>query len=180
MMTSEPIHSPSSGAATASNVLLIVDAESLLSRYPQPSLEPQSPTVIEQGLVFFISSNAITKNTESDSYLTLSTHNAKTFHIRSRTVSLLAEHSVVLYDLAVGDAGVLSTPELIVHDRLKVPSPDIANPTQPASHEADDHYWQCSQLVAGVESCELSFMLVDKNCKALGYFSWAVEVKLVD
>jgi hypothetical protein len=43
MMTSEPITSPSTSIAPANNVLLIVDAESLLSRYPQPSLEPQKP-----------------------------------------------------------------------------------------------------------------------------------------
>ncbi|HCS45796.1 MAG TPA: hypothetical protein DIW52_23740 [Pseudomonas sp.] len=179
-MTSEPIKSPSSSTATANNALLIVDAESLLSRYPQPSLESQSPTVIEQGLVFFISSSATAKNDESDSFVTLSARYGKTFHIRSRTVSLLAEHSVVLYDMAIGDAGVLSTPELVVQDSLTVPSPDPANPTQPSSHQADDHYWRCSQLATGVEACELSFMLVDKNCEALGYFSWAVEVKLVD
>jgi hypothetical protein len=29
-----------------------------------------------------------------------------------------------------------------------------------------------------VETCELNFMLIDKNCEALGYFSWAVEVEL--
>ena len=53
-MTSEPIKSPSSSVATANNVLLIVDAESLLSRYPQPSLKPQLPTVIEDGFIFAI------------------------------------------------------------------------------------------------------------------------------
>jgi hypothetical protein len=180
MMTSEPIKSPSSSGTTANNVLLIVDAESLLSHYPQPSLEPQDPTVIEKGFVLAMGGSATEKNIENDSIIALCADNGKTFHIRGRTISLLAEHSVVFYKLSIGDAGVLSTPELIVHGNLTVPAPDPANPTEPGSHKADDHYWQCEQLASGVEKCELSFMLIDKNCEALGYFSWAVEVKLED
>jgi hypothetical protein len=178
MMTSEPIKPPSSSGTTANNVLLIVDAESLLSRYPQPSLEPQNPTAIDQGHVFVISGTPVKQNTINDSYVTLPTDNGTIFHIRGRTVSLLAEHSVTFYEMSIGDAGVLSTPELKVHGNLTVPAPDPANPTEPGSHEADDHYWQCTQLASGIEKCELRFMLIDKNCEALGYFSWTVEVKL--
>jgi len=176
-MTSEPMTPHSASVTTANNVLLVVDAESLFTRYPQPSLDPQNPTIIEDGFVFVISS---TENTKNDSLITLTSSNGKTFHIRGRTVSLLAEHSVVFYDIAVGTAGVLSTPELKVHSNLTVPAPDPDNPVEPASHQADDHYWQCSQLATGVEACELSFMLIDRSCESLGCFSWAVEVKLGD
>jgi hypothetical protein len=180
MMTSEPIKSPVSSFAPANNVLLIVDAESLLSRYPQPSLEPQNPTVIEDGFIFAISGTQTTKDAISDSNLNLFAINGKNFHLRGRTVSLLAEHSVVFYEMSVGDAGVLSPPELVVHGKLTVPAPDPANPTQPGSHTADDHYWHFTQLAAGVEACVLNFMLIDKNCEALGYFSWPVEARLTD
>lgn len=179
-MTSEPIKSPASSIAPANNVLLIVDAESLLSRYPQPSLEPQNPTAIEKGFIFAVSGTQTTKSVTSDSTLKLFALNGKNFHLRGRTVSLLAEHSVVFYEVSVGDAGVLSPPELVVHGNLTVPAPDPANPTQPGSHTADDHYWHFTQLASGVEACVLNFMLIDKNCEALGYFSWAVEVKLTD
>jgi len=180
MMTSEPIKSPVSSLAPANNVLLIVDAESLLSRYPQPSLESQNPTVIEDGFIFAISGTQTTKDAISDSNLNLFAINGKNFHLRGRTVSLLAEHSVVFYEMSVGDANVLSAPELVVHGKLTVPAPDPANPTQPGSHTADDHYWHFTQLASGVEACVLNFMLIDKNCEALGYFSWAVEVTLMD
>lgn len=179
-MTSEPIKSPVSSLAPANNVLLIVDAESLLSRYPQPSLESQNPTVIEDGFIFAIIGTQTTKDAISDSNLNLFAINGKNFHLRGRTVSLLAEHSVVFYEMTVGDAGVLSPPELVVHGNLTVPAPDPANPTQPGSHTADDHYWHFTQMAAGVEACVLNFMLIDKNCEALGYFSWAVEVTLMD
>ena len=65
-MTSEPIASPSTSIAPANNVLLIVDAESLLSRYPQPSLEPQNPTRIEEGFIFAISGTKTTQSTIND------------------------------------------------------------------------------------------------------------------
>ncbi|WP_095051437.1 AidA/PixA family protein [Pseudomonas sp. Irchel s3b2] len=176
-MTSESITSPSASVVTANNVLLIVDAESLFSRYPQPSLEPQKPTVIEDGFIFAISSTTTTQNTKNDSKFIL-TANGKGFHIRGRTVSLLAEHSVVFHNISVGDTGILSPPKLVVHGEQTVPAPDPANPTQPGSHTADDHYWECSQLTPGVAACELSFMLINQRCEVLGYFSWKTEVTL--
>jgi hypothetical protein len=180
MMTSEPIASPSTSIAPANNVLLVVDAESLLLRYPQPSLEPQNPTGIEEGFIFAISGNKTTQSTTNDSFMTFIASNGENFHIRGRTVSLLAEHSVVFYEMSVGDAGVLSPPELVIHTNLTVPAPNPENPTQPGSHTADDHYWHCTQLAAGVAACELKFMLINKSCEALGYFSWSVDVKLAE
>ncbi|TPG80431.1 AidA/PixA family protein [Pseudomonas arsenicoxydans] len=174
-MTSEPIKPPSSSVGTANNVLLIVDAESLLSRYPQPSLKPQLPTVIEDGFILVIGGH---KSNINDSNMTLNADNGTAFHIRGRTVSLLAEHSVVFYEMSVGDAGVLSAPRLVVHSNLTVPAPDPENPTEPGTHQADDHYWECTQISSGVEACELNFMLISTSCEALGYFSWAVDVKL--
>lgn len=179
-MTSEPIKSPSSSVATANNVLLVVDAESLLSKYPTPSLDAENPTPIADGFVFVINGSTTPQSTKNDSSITLTIGIGSTSHIRSRTVSLLAEHSVVFYEMSVGDAGVLSTPELVVKEKLSVPAPDPENPIEPGSHTADDHYWQCTQLAAGVEVCELNFMLIDKSCEALGYFRWAVEVKVTD
>ncbi|MFJ7282114.1 AidA/PixA family protein [Pseudomonas sp. NPDC099000] len=179
-MTSEPIKPPSSSVATAHNVLLVVDAESLLLRYPDPSLEPENPTSIADGFIFAINGSLTPQSTINDSSITLTLGTGSTFHIRSRTVSLLAEHSVVFYGMSAGDAGVLSTPELVVKEDLTVPAPDPENPTVPGSHSADDHYWQCTQLATGVEACELSFMLIDKSCEALGYFRWAVDVKLTN
>jgi len=176
-MTSKPIKSPSSSVATTSNVLLIVDAESLLSRYPQPSLKPQLPTVIEDGFIFAIGGH---KSTTNDSNITLTVDDGATFHIRGRTVSLLAEHSVIFYEMSVGDAGALSAPKLVVHGNLTVPAPDPANPTEPGNHVIADHYWECKRLSSGVAACELNFMLINKSCEALGYFSWTLEVKLID
>ena len=85
---------------------------------------------------------------------------------------------MVFYEMSVGDAGVLSAPELVVRGDLTVPAPNTENPIKPGIHKATDHFWTCTRLAAGVEACELHFMVVDKNCEALGYFSWAVEVKV--
>jgi hypothetical protein len=178
MMTSEPIKSPSSSVATANSVLLVVDAESLLAKYPTPSLESEKPTTISAGFIFVASGAHAEQSIKNDSKLILTPNNGITFQIRGRTVSLIAEHSVVFYDMAIGDAQVLSPPKLVVHTGLTVPAPDPANPTQPGKHQADDHYWECSQLTPGMAACELRFMLVNQSCEVMGYFSWAVEVKL--
>ncbi|MFW0754522.1 AidA/PixA family protein [Pseudomonas sp. H11T01] len=177
-MSADTLVPPSKNTEPANNVSLIVDAETLLSRYPQPSLEPDSPTVIDDEFIFVAGGTQTKKSVKNDSLITLTATNGKTFHIRGRTVGLQAEHSVVFYDITVGDAGVLSPPQLIVHSGLTLPAPNPENPTQPVSQKADDHYWQCMQLAAGVEKCELSFMVVNTSCEAVGYFSWVLEVKL--
>ncbi|MHC8335322.1 AidA/PixA family protein [Pseudomonas sp. LB3P25] len=159
---------------------MVISLSPNLLRYSQPSLEPKKPTEIAQGFIVAISDTDTTQTTTNDSFMTLLASNGKNFHIRGRTVSLLAEHSVVFYEMSVGDAGVLSSPEWVVHANLTVPAPDPENPTQPGSHTANDHYWHCTQLAAGVEACELKFMLINKSCEILGYFSWAVDVKLAE
>lgn len=177
-MTSEPIKSSSSSVAMANNVLLVVDAESLLSKYPTPSLDAQTPTAIADGFIFVARENTAKEIVTNDSTLTLTARTGKSFHLRGRTVTLMADHSVVFYGMTVGDSQVLSPPKLLVKSGLTVPAPDPANPTQPLSHPADDHFWECSQLSPGIAACQLNFMLVNQNCEAVGYFSWAVEVKL--
>ena len=89
-MTSEPIKSPSSSVATANNVMLIVDAESLLLRYPDPSLEADNPTSISDGFVFSINGSPESQSTTNDSIITLTAGSDASIHIRGSTVSLLA------------------------------------------------------------------------------------------
>ncbi|MCU1750572.1 inclusion body family protein [Pseudomonas sp. 6D_7.1_Bac1] len=177
-MSTDTSASPSPTTEQATNVLLIVDAETLLTRYPKPSLDPQNPTVIEDGFIFTVGATQGPTPAAKGTCLELAENSAKTFHLRGRTVGLHAEHSVVFYDLSVGDARVLSQPQLVVHNGLTLPAPNPETPTEPVAVKADDHYWHCQQLSTGVEQCELSFMLVNSSCEALGYFSWTVGVKL--
>lgn len=152
----------------ATNLLLIIDAETLLTHYSQPSLDPQRPTMIEDGFIFSVGASS----SGHELIIPLS----GTLHLRGRTVGLHAEHSVVLYNLTVGDAGVLEPPQLVVHNQLPLPAPNPETPTEPLTGKANDHYWCCRPLSPGVERCELGFMLVDSNCEVLGYFGWEVEV----
>ncbi|EXF91115.1 membrane protein [Pseudomonas fluorescens HK44] len=169
---------PSPTTEQATNVLLIVDAESLLTRYPQPSLDPQNPTAIDNGFIFTIGATQRTTPAAKGICLELATNSGKTVHLRGRTVGLHAEHSVVFYDLSVGDAGVLSKPQLEVHRGLTLPALNPGTLTEPLPVKADDHYWHFQQLSIGVEQCKLNFMLVNSSCEVLGYFSWTVGAKL--
>lgn len=177
-MTSEPIPSPSSSVTEAYNVLLVVDAESVLSRYPQPSQDAAAPTSISDGLIFFTLGNISKEIVINDSKLTLPVEVGRNIHLRGRSISLIAEHSVVIYRLTVTQSGALSDPHLEVHPNLTVPAPNPENPTVPASRKADDHFWVCTAKAAGVTQCELSFMLVNQQCEAVGYFSWQTKVEI--
>ncbi|WP_432721283.1 AidA/PixA family protein [Jeongeupia wiesaeckerbachi] len=162
----------------ASNVLLIVDAETLLARYPAPNGDPDTPFVIDDGFIFGFGVIPSAEPGGTNGSLALPASAAPVFHLRGRTVGLYAEHSVVIYDLRIGEAGVLAPPQLVAHSQRPLFSPNPQAPTEPLMTQADDHYWRCQPLSAGVEPCELSFMLVDSNCEALGYFKWLVELQV--
>ncbi|WP_347904559.1 AidA/PixA family protein [Pseudomonas purpurea] len=177
-MSTDTTTLPADTTEQIANLLLIVDAETLLSHYPNPSLDPQQPTSVDDGFILFFGGAHGTSPNAHPNRLALLAGSAKTFHLRTRTVGLRAEHSVVVYAMSVGKAGVLSPPELVVHEGLTLPALDPENLAQPISQNATDHFWRCKQLTAGVEKCTLSFMLVSTDCQALGYFSWTAEVKL--
>lgn len=158
------------------HVFLIVDTETLLSRYPQASQDPDSPTPIDDGFIFILG-NTHLSNIKIDTEV-LSIRLGRVVHLRSRTVALRAGHSVVIYEFAVEDGDVLPAPNLTVNPDQSIPTINIANLTQPILQKADDHFWRCQPLSQGSESCELRFMLVNSQCEALGYFSWAMEVEV--
>ncbi|MFJ4247850.1 Inclusion body protein [Pseudomonas helmanticensis] len=179
-MTSEPIPSPSTGVTSAHNVLLIVDAESILARYPNPSLNAATPTSITDGLIFFAIGNSSKEIVINDSKITVPVQIGQDLHFRGRSVSLIAEHSVVVYRMTAADNSVLSEPSLQVHINLTVPAPNPDDPTAPGNRKADDHFWTCTPKKSGDVQCELSFMLVNQQCEAVGYFHWVADLKITE
>ncbi|QHC94445.1 hypothetical protein PspR84_07245 [Pseudomonas sp. R84] len=179
-MISEPIPSPSSAVTDAHNVLLIVDAESVLTRYPNPSLDAAAPTSITDGFIFFAIGNNSKEIAINDSTITVPVEIGRDLHVRGRSVSLIAEHSMVVYRMTVADSGVLSEPNLQIHTNLTVPAPNPDDPTTPGSRQADDHFWTCTPKKPGDVQCELSFMLVNQQCEVVGYFHWTLGLKITN
>lgn len=163
-----------SSETAIAHVSLIIDAETLLSRYPQASQDPDAPTSIDGDLVFVLGSVRLSPTETNRIVLPISL--GQTTHVRGRTIALRAEHSVVIYGFAVDSGAVLPAPDLVVSADQSVPAIDIENLTQPISQPADDHFWRCRPLSQGKEKGELRFMLVNSRCEAVGYFSCTVEV----
>jgi hypothetical protein len=158
--------------------MLIVDAESVLARYPNPSLDAAAPTSITDGFIFFAIGNNSKEIVTNDSTITIQVEIGRDLHVRGRSVSLIAEHSVVVYRMAVADSGVLCEPNLQIHTDLTVPAPNPDDPTTPGSRKADDHFWTCTPKKPGEVQCELSFMLVNQQCEVVGYFHWKLGLKI--
>ncbi|MGE7956679.1 AidA/PixA family protein [Pseudomonas sp. NPDC089530] len=167
-------------ATVLAHLLLIVDAETLLSRYPQPSQTPDDPTTIDQGFIFALGGAHLPDASSTNGTLRIVASIGQAFQIRGRTIALRAEHSVVIYKIAIGTAGVLSPPELLVKPGQCVPALDPENPSQPVTHQADDHFWRVTHLKPGVETCTISFMLVNTECQVLGYFQREIKVTLTE
>ncbi|MBV4475053.1 AidA/PixA family protein [Pseudomonas botevensis] len=177
-MTSEPIPPPSPDDTNAHNVLLVVDAESLLSRYPEPSLDAENPTSISDGFILFVVGDIPKEIVTNDSKIRLPGTMGRDIHFRGRTVSLIAEHSVVIYGMTVDTDTVLSAPHLEVHPDLTIPAPQPDAPSEPGNQKAHDHYWASTPKAPGKVEFELCLMLVNQRCEAAGYFKWVVEVEV--
>jgi len=178
MMTSEPITSPSSTVDSAQNILLIVDAESLLAHYPTPSQDAAKPTDIADGFIFFATGNNSKEIVTNDSNTKVLIVMGRDVHFRVRSVSLIAEHSVVAYRLTVDNSSVLSAPQLQVHTGLTVPEPNPETPSVPGSHKADDHFWMCTPKTPSTAQCALGFMLVNQQCEVAGFFQCEVGIEI--
>jgi nematocidal protein AidA len=163
-----------SSETTIVHVSLIIDAETLLSRYPQASQDPDAPTLVDEGFIFILDSPLLSDSKSTSRVLRISLGQAT--HLRCRTIALRAEHSAVIYGLEVDNAQVLPAPDLVINADQTVPSIDLENLTQPVAQQADDHFWRCQPLTQGKANGELRFMLVNSRCEAVGYFSWAVGI----
>ncbi|MCB2255626.1 inclusion body family protein [Pseudomonas chlororaphis] len=160
------------------HLLLIVDAESLLARYPQPSPAADTPTAIEPGFIFTL--GGVHQPQAGDEAWNLRASIGQAFHLRGRTIALRAEHSVLIYRITLTSHDVLSPPELQVKPAQNIPTLDLENLDQPIAGTADDHFWRFTHLAPGVETFGISFMLVDTECQVLGYFQREFEVTVTE
>lgn len=162
------------------SLLVILDSESLLARYPEPSQSANNPTIVDSQLIYGLCARAPKLIAQNKGNLQLNMTSGETLHLRGQTLALRAEQSLLFYAVSSSTGGVLSMAKLVLHDNLSRPSQNPNDLLQPISQNASDYYWELQVQGSGVEHCQLDFMLVDQSCSVLGYFRWDCEVEICE
>lgn len=101
-------------------------------------------------------------------------------HIRLRTSSLAlpAEYSVVVYEFAVvSGPQVISNPAITVESD-QLPIPDPKNPLSWAPQAVPIYYWSAEVLGGGTAVCRFSYAILDGAQQLKGYYGCSLRVMI--
>jgi nematocidal protein AidA len=177
----------------AVDVLIVVDAETLLLDFPTPTdpskLDPDKPTqiwtsdpkVLDKYISMFVRQKNIGSTTQvkGSAQLDVIANQNDIIQWRETTFSQNAAYSAILYrylhaggDKIFEDASGKSTLGAWIFDRT-VPLPNTKDLLHPTMQTIKDYFWQGTVAVEAPkkENYEFAFMLMQKD-KTLGYFRW--------
>jgi hypothetical protein len=139
------------------DVLVIIDTETILKKYPPHPTEPVKITDPE-GLVAFQYRGA-----PATPHLYLDGRPLDVIRLRERSISLNNEESAVLfYDFYVSPRAKLMTrPEPIVYRGISPVPGDV--PTKPEMQRIDQYLWQSTVIATGSTMAEFFFMILKEG-----------------
>ncbi|KIH81277.1 inclusion body family protein [Pseudomonas batumici] len=154
------------------DVLVSFDTETILKKYPNPSRNPDAPTLIDWQHVYMITNQDNVVSGQAGGELDLKAQVGDLIRWRETSLSLGFEKSVIFYRF-IGNVGanLISTPT----PRKATASyaqPNTSNPVIPTCQKVDNYYWSSETLETGRVTYHFNFMIVDRDCKPCGYFSW--------
>ena len=159
-------------------VLVIVDAETLMSRSAHISHSEDAPTIVNGEHLYVMTPRDEEPLGRNDGHLDLAVNPGNHIHIRGNALALRGEHIVLFHGIAQESAEVVSPFELVLRANVTVPMPSFDNLLHASSQSIDDHFWQSEVLARGVVACDLNFMVLDKACAVLGYFRSRLQISI--
>ncbi len=160
------------------DLLLCVDAETLLAKHPHASQDSQTPTLLEGAFVYAIGPQREGLTEHHGELVEIAASMGQTIRVRTVALALRAEQTVVMYRFEIEDSHCLTPPALAVQQGLLMTASSADCPEQMHSVSADDYFWRTKVISEGDTRCTLDVMLVDPACKTSGYFRWATTLRV--
>lgn len=157
------------------DVLVIVDAVTLLSAYPDASRDPDAPTVIDGRHLYVVSPGDAAQLGHNDSRLFAGLSPGDQLRLRETALALRAEVGVLFVRFGLKDTGIVTPFELEVRDAA-TPVPDADDLLHPPCRPMKDHYWRSDVLAAGATACTADFAVFDRDGAVSGYFRWETSI----
>ncbi|AUA15443.1 MULTISPECIES: inclusion body family protein [Streptomyces] len=153
------------------NVLIAFDASSIAERYPDASKDPESPTQVDQSLIYMTTRQDHVIGT-SGAELNFRANPRDIIRWRETTLSLNSEYSALLYRYVSYDP-LISKPRVVISDGT-YPLPKEGATDQPdfGTQDYEDHYWEADVNKVGQVTYHFYFQLLDSGQELVGYFQW--------
>lgn len=156
------------------NVLIALDAATIVERNPGASRNPDAPTYVDERLVYMTTRQDHIVGT-SGAELNLRAEPGDTIRWRETTLSLGSDYKALLYRYVSSDNGhvLIRTPEIEVIDGV-YPMPKEGGEGRPdfVTQNYQDHYWRTTVKRAGKVVYHFSFQILDRHRQLKGYFQW--------
>jgi hypothetical protein len=170
----------SSSQTVTHDILVVIDALTILTKYPKPSTDPDNPTSImePEKIIYFITRK---ENTSVESGLTIMASPSDTLRWRSMTLAGTSGSTLQWYKYAVviGE-NLFASPTMQTYD-LQLPVPNPSDPLHPQKFQTIiDYYWSVDICNSGTTLYNICFSLTNRRGILHGYFQCKLPVKIVD
>lgn len=154
------------------DVSVSFDTETILKKYPNPSQNPNAPTLIDWHQVYMITNQDNVVSGQAGGELDLKAQVGDLIRWRETSLSFGFEKSVIFYKFIGNAGGELISPPTPRKATASYALPNTSNPSIPTCQKVDNYYWSSETLACGRVTYHFNFMIVDRDCKPCGYFSW--------
>lgn len=160
------------------DALLVFDAATLLSRYPDASRAPDAPSIADAECCYCLAPEAGELVATNNGLFRVSVPLGAQLRLRLATLALRAEHSVLLTSIQLSDEQTLTTPQLVVREKAEIFLPQTQDPLQPERHLSLDHFWHAQVLAHDSVEALVDATITDRGANILGCFRWKLLFEL--
>jgi hypothetical protein len=171
----------------AIDLMIVVDADTILASHAQPSLDPDAPTVLADDDCYLIAPPINTQGGRATAHLLLDTQGARFFHWRAQSLSGNADSGAVIYRL--GEVARFRPVEpSTAHERQQwIPVPILLNganldPPDFSTSLQTAYFLRTLASGTGKRQFQACFYITvpDENGEPVlaGYFEWSADLTL--
>jgi nematocidal protein AidA len=158
------------GEQSIIDLLLVVDAETLLATYPAGT--PDQPVSVDQPLIYMMVRQGDAVYGEGTKELKIKARTLDVLRWRSTTLALDGGYSSLLYRFFTLKGADLLSPPVPLLAEVKAPLPNPAAPLAPATQTIQSYFWTSTVLASGSVTYAFYFMIVGRDGDVRGYFYW--------
>ena len=157
------------------DVLVVFDAATILADNSSPSQDSTSPTSVGRGIYMIVDAGHAAGD-QAGEELAVNAQTGDTIRWREATLAP-TDYEALLYGFTseqrpnTPQQNLITTPVPLLIT-VTEPYPDPDNPTTPQTQTVFDYFWNCTVENAGSLTYQFRFMLVSRDGKVAGYFTW--------
>jgi hypothetical protein len=163
------------------DVLLAIDAATLLARYPDASRNVKAPTPVDGAACYILAPTSDGIEAGQDGRFRVAAAVGARLRLRGTALGLRGEHAVLLSRvLRPQDARTLTNPSLVVDEDATIFVPQVGHPERPVARQAADHYWWMDVLAHGRGEFRVDIIVAGRDGMPMGCFRIPLAYSIVD